>query len=240
MLELTWNARPSWEATEAWKITYCMSVSVHTVSNMSLGRSLHSMLTIEYPFWSQFSIETAIFVPLSVIFISDELLGPSKSLTESMSWCNLLSTLVMVPSPPRNPPVFTSRFLIWNGPVLMLGSMLARSTVIRWSSMEAKRWGSSIGVWEDWSEMYATQAKQALWLQAWASTMLQWRSAKVADISEKSPGLSVPDISMAVCSFEWSALETLLVYALALGGLGVLSLVVPIACKKFLGRVALR
>jgi hypothetical protein len=70
--------------------------------------------------------------------------------------------------------------------------------------------------------------------------MLQWRSAKVADISEKSPGLSVPDISMAVCSFEWSALETLLVYALALGGLGVLSLVVPIACKKFLGRVALR
>uniref|UniRef100_A0A0A9HAE8 Uncharacterized protein n=1 Tax=Arundo donax TaxID=35708 RepID=A0A0A9HAE8_ARUDO len=59
-------ARAPWDPTVAWKTTYCMSVSAHTVSKSSLGRSLLVILTTAYPLSSQLSMDTRVSVRRAV------------------------------------------------------------------------------------------------------------------------------------------------------------------------------
>lgn len=141
----TWYANGPWEAMEAWKMTYCRSVSVQTISNMSLGRSMHCTFTTEYPFSLHLSIDTTILLSSSsTSFVQpteeneglDGLDGPSKCRLANISWWSRRSVRLIDLLHPRN-LVLTP---LWS----LLGVVEGWRTVERWSSMVASLLGSSI------------------------------------------------------------------------------------------------
>uniref|UniRef100_A0A0A9E405 Uncharacterized protein n=1 Tax=Arundo donax TaxID=35708 RepID=A0A0A9E405_ARUDO len=171
-----------------------MSVRVHTVSNSSLGRSRHRTFTSVYPRSAQSSTATTGTPP-----------PPARPSPSSSS----------PPSPSSSPrrTLRSARIIWWSrrcacatraettaARAAFLSRLLPRRTCRSRRLAVSSRPGSSMAPRVSASVTYTSAATRAPCVHTSDATMLHLRSVSTANISDRSPGRSLPTSSMVVCA----------------------------------------